>query len=67
MTKIYEAEEGASVKALNAVDLTLRLRDFGGAQAAPRPGQIDPAQRAGTPDRPSRGEVHIAGVDVTVR
>jgi putative ABC transport system ATP-binding protein len=66
VTKIYEAE-GASVKALNAVDLTLRQRDFAVLVGASGSGKSTLLNVLGTLDRPSRGEVHIAGVDVTVQ
>jgi putative ABC transport system ATP-binding protein len=67
VTKIYEAKEGASVKALNAVDLTLRQRDFAVLVGASGSGKSTLLNVLGTLDRPSRGEVHIAGVDVTVQ
>lgn len=67
VTKIYEPEGGVSVKALNAVDLTLRQRDFAVLIGASGSGKSTLLNVLGTLDRPSQGEVHIAGVDVAVQ
>ena len=67
VTKIYEAEEGVSVKALDGVDLTLRQRDFAVLVGASGSGKSTLLNLLGTLDRPSQGEVHIAGVDVAAQ
>src|SRR5262245_43314440 len=64
--KVYESE-GVRLKALVDVSLTLYRRDFAVLVGAPGSGTSALLNVLGTLDRPTKGEVRIAGVDVTAQ
>src|SRR5262245_55933413 len=64
--KVYESE-GVRCKALDNVSRTLCRRDFAVLVGASGSGKSTLLNVLGTLDRPTRGEVRIAGVDVTTQ
>ena len=64
--KIYESE-GVKLKALDGVNLTLRRRDFAVLVGPSGSGKSTLLNVLGTLDRQTKGEVRIAGVDVTTQ
>jgi putative ABC transport system ATP-binding protein len=64
--KVYESD-GITLKALNDVSLTLRRRDFAVLVGASGSGKSTLLNVLGTLDRPTKGEVRIAGVDVAAQ
>ena len=64
--KVYESE-GVRFKALDNVSFTLYQRDFAVLVGASGSGKSTLLNVLGTLDRPSKGEVRIAGIDVTAQ
>jgi putative ABC transport system ATP-binding protein len=64
--KVYESD-GVKLKALDDVSLTLRRRDFAVLVGASGSGKSTLLNVLGTLDRPTKGAVRIADVDVTTQ